>query len=83
MLRSIPTPGSNDQARLKHISHMEADLENRIFPQVQGGNVFQPVGAPKEVPLGYILQYVEELKDVSNAEIGEKDVFKQSVSIQK
>ena len=48
----------------------------------QGGRELIAAGAPKEVPLGYILQYVEELKDVSNAEIRIKDVFKLSVSIQ-
>lgn len=32
-----------------------------------------PAGAPKDVPLGYIHRYVEDVKRVSNADLGPKD----------
>ena len=37
--------------------------------------MFQPAGALKEVPLGCILAYVEDMNRGPNAEIGPIDIF--------
>ena len=47
---------------------------NRIAVQDQGGAEFQPTGALKEVPLGCVLEYVEDLKGGSNKDIESVDI---------
>jgi hypothetical protein len=43
-------------------------LKIRVFVRDQGEAEYQPLGAPKEVPLGDILKYVEDLRRSFNAE---------------
>ena len=54
---------------------MKNCLNKRIMVQGQGGAAFQTAGALKEVPLGCILAYVEDLNRSPNAGIGPKDLF--------
>ena len=49
-------------------------FRNSIPVQGQGGAEFQPAGALKEVPLGCILEYVEDLEGGPNAEIGTEGI---------
>ena len=58
-------------------------LRTGFFPKFKAGTSFNPRAPRRKCPWGTYSTYVEELKDVSNAEIGGKDVFKLSVSIQK
>ena len=46
------------------------------FGQDQGGAIISTVGAPKEVPLGYIHVVFRGLKICSDAEIGRKGAFR-------
>ena len=50
---------------------------NKILAQDQGGAEFQPAGALKEVPLGCVLEYVEDLEGGSN-----KDIEPLNISVQ-
>jgi len=55
--------------RLEAISKLGFLFEIKAWPRIN------TVGAPKEVPLGYILKYVEDLRRGHNADIGQKDFF--------
>jgi len=65
----------------KDINLSTSYLKKRILVQDRDGSEFQPEGVPKEVPLGCILKYVEDLKRGANKDIGPKDFFEIACNI--